>query len=100
MVSPKPQWCSEGKEIHKFTTEENSLKLFQPDGERSVTSHSSGILRNLLVSEAISNSLKSLLSFPSVTRPCPDRHQTGFVSEGLSAELMGGHQGLPGRVSP
>lgn len=62
-ISPRPQGFSEGKRIHKFTTEENSLKLFQvkPDGGRSATSHSSCILRNLLVAEAVRNSLKALL---------------------------------------
>lgn len=92
MGSPKPQRCSESRRIHKCTTEGNSWRLFQvkPDGERSVTGQPSCTLRNLLVSEAISNSLKSLLSFPTVRRLCPHRRQTGVVSGVPSAELTGG----------
>lgn len=99
MGSPKPQRCSEGKRIHKCTTKGNSWRLFQvkPDGKRSVTSQPSCTLRNLLVSEAISNSLKSLLSFPTVRRLCPHRRQTGVVSGGPSAELTGGGH-LAGRA--
>lgn len=60
MGSPKPQWFSEGKRSHTCTTEETSLKLFQvkPGLERSVTSHCTCTLRSLLVSKAISDSLK------------------------------------------
>lgn len=56
---------------------------------RSLASHPSWRLRNLLVSEVISNSLESLVSFASVTRLCPHGHQTGFVSGGLSAHVCG-----------
>lgn len=84
-----PSGSVQDKTIPKFTAEEKSSELFEvkPDGERSPTSHSSCKLRNLLISEAISNSLKSSVSVPLVTRLPPYGHQTGFVCGGLSADV-------------
>lgn len=79
-----------GLENSLIYQQENSPELFRWSlmGQRSVSGHSSRVLGNLLVSEAISDGLESTWSFAY-------RRQTGFVSGGLRGNDVCGE---PGRL--